>query len=742
MTSPDMSAPSPRPASFAAAITQAGNAYPGSGSYAGESPIAAFIRYALSLIRRNIWLIAGIVAGMMALAVAITVLDTPRYTATTSVQINDQSEQVLGDRFDTPSANLSWDIERFLNTQVDILRSRGLAARVARKLALAEDASFFAAMETDPPEPDTAKSAVEERVVSLLMANTRIDLPQSTRIAMISFNSTDAAMSAKIANTIAEEFIQSSLQRRYDSSAYARTFVTERLEEARLRLESSERELNAYAREAGLIRTRGTNSNAENQNAGSVTAASLMQLNEAANNAQASRVAAEGRWNAEKATPLLSSQAVLANPTVQALMTKRSNLASELQDARSRYLSDHPAVTRLEGELASLDRQLEVVGGQVRESIRSEYNGALAAEQSLRQQVRNLQGATLAEQDLSVRYNTLAREADTNRSLYEGLLQRYRELNAAAGISASNIAIIDKADPPLAPSSPNLLYNLIIGTVLGLGIAGSMVFLRDQLDDRIRVPEDVEGKVGVPLLGVVPLENDVGPVPALDDPRSPVTEAYNSLRGSLFYSTPDGLPGVLLVTSAQASEGKTTSSLAVARSMALAGKRTLLIDADLRRPSVHRMTGVDNTRGLTTLLTSRELAKDVIQLSEYANLSLMPSGPIPPSPTELLSSARMATILEDVSRTYDIVIIDSAPVLGLADSPVLSAIVDGVMLVVEADRGRGGSLKAAIRRLRAMNPVLLGAVLTKFDAAHAGNRYSQYYGYEYFRYSREDKDET
>ena len=383
-----------------------------------------------------------------------------------------------------------------------------------------------------------------------------------------------------------------------------------------------------------------------------------------------------------------------------------------------------------------------MVSGQVRESIRAEYTGALSAEQALRQQVRTLQGATLAEQDLSVRYNTLAREADTNRSLYEGLLQRYRELNAAAGISASNIAIIDQADPPLSPSSPNLIYNLIIGCVLGLGMAGGLVFLRDQMDDRIRVPEDVEAKVGVPLLGVIPLETDVGPVSALDDPRSPVTEAYNSLRGSLFYSTPDGLPGVLLVTSAQASEGKTTSSLAVARSMALAGKRTLLIDADLRRPSVHRLTGTDNTRGLTTLLTSREPASGVILLSAHANLSLMVSGPVPPSPTELLSSARMAAILEEVSRSFDIVIIDSAPVLGLADSPILSAIVDGVMLVVEAGRGRGGSLKAAIRRLRAMNPVLLGAVLTKFDAAHAGNRYSEYYGYEYYRYSREDKDET
>lgn len=430
---------------------------------------------------------------------------------------------------------------------------------------------------------------------------------------------------------------------------------------------------------------------------------------------------------------------MLANPTVQALMTKRSNLAGDLENARSRYLPDHPGVTRLESEVASVERQLNFTAQQVKDSIRAEYSAAVAAEAALREKVNQLQGATLAEQDRSVRYNTLAREADTNRSIYDGLLQRYRELNAAAGISASNIAIIDQADPPLAPSSPNLIKNLGAALIIGMALSGILVFLRDQLDDRVRVPEDVEAKIHLPLLGVIPPDEDAQPMVALTDPKSPLSEAYNSLRGSLFYATSTGLPDIILVTSAQPSEGKTTTSYAVARSMALAGKRTLLIDADLRRPALHRIMGLENKRGLTDLLTSRDPATSAIIQSEEKNLFVLTSGPIPPSPTELLSSPRMAALLEEFSSSFDVVIIDSAPVLGLADSPVLSAIVDGVLLVVEADRGRGGVLKGSIRRLRAMNPIILGAVLTKFNAAHAGNRYSKYYGYEYYRYDREER---
>jgi len=701
--------------------------------------MAERIRYILALLRRNLWLIGAIVGAALALATVVTMLTPPLFTAESSIQINDQSDQVLGDDLEgRAAANLNWDVDRFLNTQLDILRSRALAERVTRKLNLAGSKQFFEAMGADPPEANLPEREKREIVLEMLKNGLQVELPPSTRIATIRFTSADPGMSASIANAFSSEFIQANLQRRYDSSSYARNFVAEQLEEARARLEASERELNAYARQAGLIRTRDPRREESEGGNGSVTVASLMQLNEAANEAQARRVAAQAQWNAEQGSPLLSSQSVLSSSAVQQLMTERAEVEAKLQSARSRYLPDHPAIEKLEGELSAVRQQLNRTAREVRDSIRAQYVAAQTAEERLKAQVSQLRGATLAEQDRAVRYNTLAREADTNRSIYDGLLQRYRELNAAAGISSSNISIIDSADPPLVPSAPSFPWNLGVALLLGLGISGAAVLVRDQLEDKIRAPEDVEQKVGLSLLGVIPVVRDGEPAEALDDPKSPISEAYNSLRGSLSYSTAEGLPGLLMVTSAEPAEGKTTTSFAIARSFALAGKRVLLVDADLRRPSVHRMAGASNRKGLSSLLAGQDTLEGVVIPSGQDNLSLVPSGPLPASPTELLGSPRMAALLEQFSEAYDLVVIDSPPVLGLADSPVLSALADGVVVVIEAERGRRGMVKASLRRLQGMHPVILGAVLTKFDSRRGAGGSSAYYSYEYFRYGGEE----
>ena len=331
-----------------------------------------------------------------------------------------------------------------------------------------------------------------------------------------------------------------------------------------------------------------------------------------------------------------------------------------------------------------------------------------------------------------MRYNTLAREADTNRSIYEGLLQRYRELNASAGVATSNLAIIDRAQPPLSPSSPDLSRNVLLALILGLALCAAFVFLRDQLDDAIRVPEDVEDRLALPLLGVIP-KAGADPDSELADPKSPTAEAYHSLRGSLLYATSQGLPKILLVTSAQPGEGKTTTSYAIASGLARMGRKVVLIDADMRRPTAHRRLRSDNRMGLSSLLTSTEPAAGAITASGQDGFSVITSGPLPPSPTELLTSPRLAALLEELAREFDCVVLDSPPVLGLADAPVMAALADGVVFVVEAQRGRRGTLKAALRRLRAMDPVLLGAVLTKFDPG-AANGYSDYAGHGYYSY--------
>ena len=704
-----------------------------------RNAIGEWIRYVLSLIVRNVWLILTILVASIAIGVVATLLVTPKYTADASVQIEDQSAQVLGDDLDSGQDNSPiWDIERFLNTQLEILQSRALAMRVGQKLDLFDSESFLAAMEVQPLGPDVNDTVRRDTIVALLQGSLDVDLPEDSRIANISFTSADPEISAAVANAYSDEFIQATLQRKFDSSAYARDFVSEQMEEARARLEASEIELNDYARRAGLVRPRGAQRSGNEGQLGdgraSVTTESLAQINAAANQAQADRIEAESRWNAERRQPLFASRNVLSNPTVQALMTRRSELEAELRSVRERYLDEHPTVQRIQAELSSVRSELNRTARGVRNSIRSDFVASRDSETRLRQQVSRLRGESLAEQDKAVRYNTLAREADVNRTLYEGLLERYRELNASAGLATSNISIVDRAEIPFAPSSPDMVRNLALALLAGLGLAGLAVLLRDQLDDTVRTPEDVDDKVRLPLLGVIPRATKDDPHAALNEPRSPVSEAYNSLAVSLMYSTTEGLPKVIHVTSSQPTEGKSITSLAIARALARLGKSVVLVDADLRRPSIHGLCDLSNKQGLSTLLVTNEEPAKFLSPSSEENLAILTSGPNPPRPTELIGSPRMGAVLEKLGSLGDVVIVDSCPVLGLADAPTLAALSDAVVFVVESDRGRSGSLKSALRRLRAANANLAGAILTKFDPTKAGNRYSQYYGYDYYSY--------
>jgi len=710
---------------------------------ADQSRYGSFgLRSVLAMIRANLVFIIAIVAAALLLALILTLLDTPRYTAATTLQVNEQANRVLGEDKDTNDEYVpAWDTERFLQTQIDVLNSRGIAERVAKRLKLFGNAEFYKALELEPPAAGSPQSMIRDDTLSLLQGSLQTDLPSNSRIVTIRFESTDPAFSARVANAFAAEFIAANLQRKFDSSAYARNFVAQQLAEAKTRLEASELAVNSYARQAGLIRTRDAlrNDQAGEQAGGSVTTASLVQLNEAANQARTARIGAQGRWEAMSGNDPLNARDVIVNQSVQQLLTRRAEIRAELREERAKHLEEHPTVIQLRAQADEADRQLNVVVNAVRQSVRAEYEAARSAEANLAQQVARLKNDTLAEQQRSVQYNLLAREADTNRTIYDGLLQRYKELNAAAGITASNISVIDDADPPLYPSSPNLFLNLALALFSGLGIAALVVLGREQFDDSIRVPEDVEAKLHLPLLGVIP-KSDADPEAALADPKSVLSEAYNSLGGSLLYSTTEGLPEVILVTSAQPSEGKSTTSLAIAGGFARIGKRTVLIDMDLRRPSIHRRVGLDNDRGMSNLLTSHNPVETVLQDSAQANLKVISSGPVPPSPTELIASPRMRALIEELSEKFDVVVVDSSPILGLADAPLMAALADGVIVIVEADRGRRGSLKSSLRRLRSMRPVILGAVLTKFDPKKLANRYSEYYGYEYYQYRHDDAD--
>lgn len=682
---------------------------------------------ALSVLRRNAVLIGSILATATLAALVLTLLTTPTYVATARIQIDQEADRVLESAEVQPQAGYA-DAERFLRTQTDVLRSRSLSVRVAQRLKLFGNPGFFAAMEAPLPTAGARPAAIREATLRLLQTHLAVDLPDGSRIAAISFESPDPALAARIANSYAAEFIQANLQRKFDSSAYARDFLSRQLAAAKLRLEGSERALNDYARAARLIRTSG---GTDDGALPSVTTASLAQLNATTNDARAARIAAEQKWRAVADAPLMNIPDVLGNLAIQRLLEQRAAGAVELQRERARHLGGHPNVRQLEVQQAEFDRQIAAIAGSIRGAIHDGYRDALGRERAMVAEVDVLKGATLGEQDRSVRYTILAREADTSRTLYDGLLQRYKELSAAAGVSANNLSVVDVAEAPLAPSSPRLVLTLAVALIAGLAVAAAAVLVREQLDDSVRVVEDIEVKLRLPVLGVIP--HAVGVAEQIDQPRSAVYEAYNALRGALLHASTHGLPRTLLVTSSQPGEGKSTSAQAIAVGLARLGKRVVLVDVDLRRPALHLLLDVRNDVGLSDVLTRHAPLEAAVQHLATRGFALLPSGPHAPSPTELLASAGMADTIAALVARFDVVVLDAPPVLGLADAPMLAAQAEATLFVVEANRPSHGATKAALRRLRGADAGLLGAVLSKFDPRRAGLGRG-YYGHDYHQY--------
>lgn len=702
-------------------------------------------REILAIVRANAALIMLITLATFSLALVAMLLITPRYTAMTTVQINDQAKQILAknQQDDTNEVDSSspLETERFLQTQINIINSRSIAERVAHRLNLMGSANFFRVMGRRPPQANASVDSVRDATLQVLLDNENGELQRNSRLVSISFTSTDPAFSTKVANAWADEFIQANLQRRYDSSAYARSFVFGQLNEAKAKLEQSERDLNAYARSMGIIKTRDPELATENgaPTPNSVTTQSLLELNSLANQATQQRINAENRWRSVAGGNLLSSPEVLSNSTVATLLTERAKNEQELQHERAKHLDDYPTVRQLIAQNESLNKQISEISKNIRDSLKQQYESSVQNETTLKAKVGTLKSNSLAEQDRGVQYNLMARDSETNRVLYESLLQRYKDLTASAGITASNISVIDAADVPIRPSSPKIARNLAIALFAGLLLSGAVIATRQTLDDAVKIPEDVENKLGMTLLGVIPKSTNTDLIEALSDPKSTVSESYNSLRSSLLYSTSKGLPQTLLVTSSLAAEGKSTTSRAMAIGFAKLGHKVLLIDVDMRRPSVHAIFGLKNKAGLSSLLTQQDTIENVLAPSGFENLWIIPSGPIPPSPTDLLSSNHMSHLLEQLGQQFDLILLDSPPVMGLADAPLLAAIVQGVIVVIQADRSRRGSLKNTLRRLRGTNANILGGVLTMFDPAKAANRYSEYYSYNYNYYYYSDE---
>ncbi|WP_426026904.1 GumC family protein [Brevundimonas sp. TWP2-3-4b2] len=696
---------------------------------ASANPVFNIAEYWRLALKHRLVIGCTFVASLV-IGIAVTLLMTPIYTASTTVQIDREAARVLDVAEVQPRESMVQG-EEFFQTQYGILRSRSLAEQVIDNLGLASSDAFLVEMGASDPEIAEGATAASrlaarrEAVLEVVQANLGVIPVRGSRLVAVTFNSPDPVLSARIANAFASNFIQANLDRKYQSSSYARTFLEERLAQTKATLENAERALVSYAAAQQIINIQ--DGDTANDRTQSLAANNLVALNEALADATAQRVSAEEKWRQARTSSPMSLPEVLQNLTIQGLTEMRAKTRAEYEQKSRIYQADWPELVQLRGQLDELDSQINATALNVRQSIQGQYTVALNQERSLRAQVNGLKGDVLDLRFRSVQYNILQRDLDTNRTLYDGLLQRYKEVGITGGVTTNNISIIDPAEPPAEPSKPDLLLNILLAIILGLGLGVVIAFLLEALDQSLATPDDVESKLGIPVLGVIPLfEKGDTALAALADTRSPFSEAYYSLRTALQFSTGNGAPRSLLVTSASPAEGKSTTAYAIALNFARIGKRVLLIDGDLRNPSMHRVVGVDNDRGMSNLLAGSAEIGEVARNTPQANLDIISSGPLPPSPAELWGGDRLRRLLDELKTRYDHVVIDGPPILGFADAPILTEAVEGTLFIVSSRGVRRAQARGALRRLAFNHSSIIGAVLTKFDT-----KASQYGSYDY-----------
>lgn len=709
-------------------------------SDSADSDEIDLLSYWRILVKRR-WTVLGAAGIVLVTALVGTLLMTPIYRATSSLQIDRDTIQVV--EVEGLSQVEGAGDRDFYQTQYELLQSRALAERVASQLGLAEGEALE---RLNPPSPWQAlrnlfsanndgealtDAEVNQRSAAAaryIMNGLTVEPVRNSRLVRIHFDSPDPEFSERAANAIAEAFIASNLERRFDSSSYAKTYLEDRLEELKLKLEDSERQLVEFAQQEQIVSSGEGSANLSEQNLGS--------LNTSVAEASRDRIRAEARWRqaqASKGTVLLGE--IGENSIIKSLQERLAELQAEYQDKLRLYKPGYPLMVQLKGQIEEVERQIAGEVANIKSAIQAEYLAAVEQERLLSEQMTDLKAEVLDLQSRSIQYNIFKREVDTNRELYDGLLQRYKEIGVAGGVSSNNIAVVDRAQRGYK-FKPSLSRNLALGLLAGLMLGVLLALAFEYLDDTLKSPEDVEKQLGMSVLGVIPLlKAPMTPTRALEDPRSAFAEAYRSVRTALQFSTDSGVPRCLLVTSATPAEGKSTTALTLAKNFAQLGKRVLIIDGDLRNPSLHRTLGKPNEIGLSNYLAGASKATEVIQTTDTPGLMYMPTGPLPPNPAELLMGPKMVSLVSIASEKFDQVIIDGPPVMGLADAPILANLAHGTLLVVEAGETRIGVAKNALKRLYAARAHVIGALLTKFSAKHAGYGYGYGYGgYNYYSY--------
>jgi succinoglycan biosynthesis transport protein ExoP len=710
------------------------------------------------VIQKRKWIvIAFFLIVLIATAVGTFTME-PVYRGTATIQINKENPQVVD--FKEMFAFDGTDLD-YYQTQYKILESRTLARRVVQTLKLSEHPEF-------QPKPETAfqkwksnlraslsgffgprprgkdasktasKNARETSLISHFLAGLKIEPIRNSRLVKIHFDSSSPEFSAQVSNSLAAAYIQQNLEARFVSTEQAKEWLGKQLDDLKAKVERADEDLQAFGSRHDII------SLEEKEN---VTMQRLTELNETLTKAEAERMSKEALYKQTQARSFDSFPSILENKLIQDLKQAYIQLEAQYMKLSETFKPEYPEMVRLKNQMEVLQKRLNSEIDKMVLGIRSDYESSLRKEALLRQAFQQQKVKAVEMKEKGIQYNILKREADTNRELYKGLLMKMKEAGVSAGITASNIQIVDPAELPASPYKPNKRQNLLLAAVVGLFLGVGLAFFFEYLDNTIKTPEDLEQWARLPSFGMVPEISTNGgrgrlgkgisyPVELITygHPKSMLSEAYRSIRTSILLSSSDGPAKMIAITSPNLGEGKTTTVINTAIALSQTGARVLIIDADMRKPRVHKIFNHENGTGLSTFLSRHGHLVSIIKKSEVPNLFYIPAGPIPPNPSELLGSNLFKKMLGVLEARFDHILVDSPPVLGFADAVVLSSSVNGVILTVLGGKTPRWALQRAKEALRQTNTKILGVVINRVDVRRSDygyyHQYRSYYGDE------------
>ena len=714
----------------------------------------------LNALLKHRFLIVTVFLLVLLAAIVRTFTITPMYRATSVLMIEDQrgtAAAVTG--FDTAPRAEYTDPEPYYQTQLRILTGRELAGKVVQRLNLAAVPEFngrgpqrtglAAVIHTmqeqvlgiirnrtgaSPANASAAGGATLDSLIDSFLAAVTVEPVRGTQLYNVSVQSATPELAARAADVLVEEYVKQNFAMRTDDTTKSLKFLAGEITKQKNQVEDSERAMAQY---------RETNNALSLEGGQNTVVASLTQVNDQYTRAKTERILKEAVYMQVKSLPQGrvpdSVPAVAQNAGVQNLRLRLSELNRQRAALNERYGQRHPEVVQNASAIEDATSQYQAAVRGAVDTIRVEFETALNQEQRFAAALEASKGAAMDLNRKSVSYTVLEREAKSNRQIYEALLQRQNELQIVSNSGGNNVRPMDRAVVPGQPYTPDVRRNLLLGSLAGLLLALGLVFAIDYLDDTIKTPEDITRRLKLPFLGLVPAMKGNSQALLTQSSDHEFGEAFRALRTSLVFSS--GVEGtrVIVLTSAQPVEGKTTTACNIATVLAFGGSRVLLIDADMRRPNIAKTLGIENNVGLSHLLAGQASARQAIRATSVQNLWVMTAGVIPPNPSELLGSERMKTLIANLQRgPFDWVIVDTPPVLAVTDAVILGQWVSGVVFVIGAEMTQRRLADRAIETLMAGRPHLLGVVLNRVDLERNKYYYSRYYGYKYKSYYRSE----